>query len=249
MIDQRVPTARTAAPTGAGYRAEFQHDLRRLELDLQEMAVLSRNALQRAARALIADHQALAAAVVAGDDEIDRYYLDIERRVVSLLARQAPVAGDLRLLTAILHASLHLERIGDMAVNLARITEWASGVPRKQREVRHLEEMAQTSVWMVDLAMQAFRDRDADGCRRLPVIDGHVDELHRTMLIELATSPPLGRLDWGVHLYEAARHLERAGDHAVDIAEQVWFLVTGELVEFGGTARTPTPAGAPATSG
>jgi phosphate transport system protein len=249
MIDQRVPTAWSTAPVGPRLRAAFQQDLCRLELDLQDMAVLARNALQRAVRALIDDHQALAASVVAGDDEVDRRYLDIERRVIGLLARQAPVAGDLRLLTAILHVSLHLERIGDMAVNVARITQLATGMPRKQRVVRHLEEMAETSAWMVDLAMRAFRDRDADGCRRLPLIDDRVDELNRSMLVALAASAPLGRLEWGVQLYEAARQLERAADHAVDIAEQVWFLVTGELLEFGGTARTPMPASAPATSG
>jgi phosphate transport system protein len=249
MTDQRAPTARTAEPSGSASRAAFHYDLHELELDLQDRGVLARNALQRAARALVANYQALAAAVVAGDDEIDRRYLDIERRVLGLLARQAPVAGDRRLLTAILHVSLHLERIGDMAVNVARITQLASGMPRKQRVVRHLEEMAQTTIWMVDLAMQAFRDRDAGGCRRLPVIDGHVDEMNRSMLVAVAAAAPLGRLDWGVQLYEAAKQFERAGDHVVDIAEQVWFLVTGELIEFGGTAGTPTPASAPATPG
>jgi phosphate transport system protein len=168
--------------------------------------------------------------------------------VVALLVRQAPVAGELRLLTAILHVSLHLERIGDMAVNVARIAQLATGMPPKQHVVRHLEEIGETTAWMADLAMQAFRDRDAVGCRRLPLIDDRVDALNRSMLTALAAGTPLGRLDWGVHLYEAARQLKRAGDHAVDIAEQVWFLVTGELVEFGGTARTPGPASAPAAS-
>jgi phosphate transport system protein len=248
MIDQRASAAGPTEPSGSKFRAAFHHELRDLELDLQDMAVLARNGLRRAVRALVADDQALSAAVIAGDDEIDRRYLDIERRVVGLLARQAPVADDLRLLTAILHISLHLERIGDMGVNVARINQLASGMPRKQRVVLHLDEMAETSVWMVDLAMRAFRDRDADGCRRLPLIDDRVDDLTRSMLVALAASSPLGRLEWGVHLYEAARQLERAADHAVDIAEQVWFLVTGELVEFGGTAGTPRPAGAPATS-
>jgi phosphate transport system protein len=246
MGDQRHATARATGPSGSESRAAFHRDLHELELDLQDMAILARDALQRAARALLADHKALAVAVVAGDDEIDRRYLDLERRVVSLLARQAPVAGELRLLTAVLHASLHLERIGDVAVNLARLTELADRLPRRQRLARHLEEMAETAVRMVDLAMQAFRDRDADACRRLPLVDDRVDELHRTILVALVTSPQLGRLEWAVYLSEAARQLERAGDHAVDIAEQVWFLVTGELVEFGDAARTPRPGSAPA---
>jgi phosphate transport system protein len=97
-------------------------------------------------------------------------------------------------------------------------------------------------VWMVDLAMQTFRERDAVGCQRLPLIDDRVDELNRSMLTAvLASVEPFEHFEWGVHMYEAARQLERAADHAVDIAEQVWFLVTGELQEFGGAARVPAP--------
>jgi phosphate transport system protein len=163
--------------------------------------------------------------------------------VVGLLARQAPVAAELRLLTAVLHVNLHLERIGDMAVNVARLARLASGMPRKPSVMGHLEDMGQTAVWMVDLAMQTFRERDAAGCQRLPMIDDRVDELNRSMLTAmLATVKPFEQLEWGVHMYEAARQLERAADHAVDIAEQVWFLVTGELQEFGGAARAPSPA-------
>jgi phosphate transport system protein len=169
------------------------------------MGDLARAALERATRALTVDEQALCQAVVDADDEIDRRYLDIERRVVGLLARQAPIADQLRLLTAILHISLHLERVGDMAVNIARLVAMAAGMPRKPLVMAHLEDIGQTAEWMVDLAMQSFRERDAVGCQRLPPIDDCVDE------------------------------------HAVDIAEQVWFLVTGELQEFG-DARAPTPA-------
>jgi PhoU domain len=92
MIDQRASAAGPTKPSGPEFRATFHHELRDLELDLQDMAVLARNGLRRAVRALVADDQALSAAVIAGDDEIDRRYLDIERRVLGLLARQAPVA-------------------------------------------------------------------------------------------------------------------------------------------------------------
>ena len=207
------------------------------------MGDLARTALARATRALTVDDQALCQAVVDTDDEIDRRYLDIERRVIGQLARQAPVATELRLLTAVLHVSLHLERIGDMAVNIARLTRLAAGVPRKPPVAGHIEEMGQTAVWMVELAMQAFRERDAAGCQKLPLIDDRVDELNRSMLTAvLASVEPFEHFEWGVHMYEAARQLERAADHAVDIAEQVWFLVTGELQEFGGAARAPSPA-------
>jgi phosphate transport system protein len=243
MTAQRSSTAGPAEPHRSELRATFHRDVDRLEQDLQAMGVLAHEALRRAARALVTDDQALGQAVVDADDEIDRRYLDIERRVVGLLARQAPVAAELRLLTAVLHVNLHLERIGDMAVNVARLAQLASGVTRKPSVTGHLEEMGQTAVWMVDLAMQTFRERDAVGCQRLPLIDDRVDELNRSMLTAvLAAVKPFEHLEWGVHMYEAARQLERAADHAVDIAEQVWFLVTGELQEFGGAARAPTPA-------
>jgi Na+/phosphate symporter len=132
MTTQRSSTAGDAEPHSSAIRAAFHRDLERLELDLQAMGALARGALQRATRALIVHDQALSAAVVAGDDELDRRYLHIERRVIGLLARQAPVAAELRLLTAILHVSLHLERIGDMAVNIARLASW----PRARRASR-----------------------------------------------------------------------------------------------------------------
>ena len=169
-------------------------------------------------------------------------YLDIEHRVIGLLALQAPVAAELRLRTAVLHVNLHLERIGNMAVNIARLAQLAADTPRQPSVARHLQEMGRTAVWMVALAMQTFRDRDAEGCQRLPMIDDRVDELNRSMLAALlAAGEPFERLEWGVHMYEAARQLERAGDHTVDIAEQVWFLVTGELQEFGDTQCAPAP--------
>ena len=88
--------------------------------------------------------------------------------------------------------------------------------------------------------MQSFRERDTVGCQRLPLIDDRVDELNRSMLTAvLASVEPFEHFEWGVHMYEAARQLERAGDHAGDIAEQVWFLVTGELQEFGDAQRAP----------
>jgi phosphate transport system protein len=121
----------TAQQHGSELRAAFHRDVDHLERNLQAMGDLARAALERATRALTVDDQTLCQAVVDADDEIDRRYLDIERRVVGLLARQAPVAADLRLLTAILHVNLHLERVGDMAVNVARLARLAAGVPRK----------------------------------------------------------------------------------------------------------------------
>jgi phosphate transport system protein len=220
------------------YPDRFHDTLERLEVDVQAQGALVRVALARATRGLVTGDAALCGAVVAGDDEVDRRYLDIERWVVDLLGHHAPVASDLRLLTAVLHINLHLERIGDMAVNVARLGQVVAGAPRSGAWIRHLEQMSDSAVWMVELAMQAFGARDARGSQRIPALDDRVDELNRSLLAAmLAPSQPLDQLAWVVHLHDAGRHLERAADHAVDIAEQVWFLVTGELQEFDSAPR------------
>ena len=225
------------------YRDRFHDTLGHLETDIQAQGALVRAALARATRGLVTGNTALCGAVVAGDDEVDRRYLDIERQVIDLLGHYAPVASDLRLLTAILHINLHLERIGDMAVNVARLGQAVAGAPRSQRWTRHLEQMSENAVWMLELAMHAFGARDAPGSQRLPTLDAQVDEQNRSLLAAvLAPGQPLDQLTWVVYLHDAGRQLERAADHAVDIAEQVWFLVTGELVEFDSTPRVPATA-------
>jgi phosphate transport system protein len=163
--------------------------------------------------------------------------------VVHLLGHYAPVASDLRLLTAALHINLHLERIGDMAVNVARLGQVVADAPRNPMWTRHQEQMSERAVWMLELAMEAFAARDARGSQRLPTLDVLVDELNRSLLAGVvAPGQPLDQLAWVVYLHDAGRQLERAADHAVDIAEQVWFLVTGELVEFDSAPRVPTSA-------
>jgi phosphate transport system protein len=163
-------------------RDRFHDTLEHLEENLQAQAAVVRAALARATRGLVTGNTALCGAVVAGDDEVDRRYLDIERQVVDLLGHHAPVASDRRLLTAILHVNLHLERIGDMAVNVARLGQVVADAPRSRRWTRHLEQMSENAVWMLELAMQAFGARDAPGSQRLPTLDAQVDELNRSLL-------------------------------------------------------------------
>ena len=232
-----------AHPPSGPHRDCFHDSLERLETDVQAQGTRVRVALARATRGLVSGNAALCGAVVTADDEVDRRYLDIERQVIDLLGRHAPVATDLRLLTALLHVNLHLERIGDMAVNVAQLGQAVAAAPRSQRWTRHLEQMSEHAVWMVELAMQALATRDAPGSQQLPTLDDRVDELNRSLLAAvLAPSQPLDQLAWVVHLHDAGRQLERAADHAVDIAEQVWFLVTGELREFDSPPHVPTPA-------
>jgi phosphate transport system protein len=132
-----------------------------------------------------------------------------------------------------LHINLHLERIGDQAVNIAKIYRSIKDLPSSATIVAHLREMGDVVAPMIRTAMEAFSKRDLDLCLRLPEMDDPVDRLNLGMYKEVAmlASDPRA-LDWGLRMILVARQLERVGDHAVDIGEQVGFLLTGEFREF-----------------
>ena len=214
-------------------RHRFHQELSELELDLLQEGDVAAKAVERAVQALVHRDQKLAREVVAGDDEVDELYLDIERRILEVLALQTPVASDLRLVSAILHVNLHLERIGDQAVNVAKVALMTAELPRDDSILGHLQEMGEIVVRMVRAALDAFARRDLELCLQLPAMDDPVDMLNRGMyrkVVSLGNEPTL--LEWGIRMNVVARQLERVGDNAVDIAEQVGFLLTGEFREF-----------------
>jgi phosphate transport system protein len=214
-------------------RPHFHEALEETELRLLTLGELAGNAVQSSVEALLEHDDAGAARVVAGDDEIDEIYLELDNRLLSLLALQAPVAADLRLVSVIMHSSLHLERIGDQAVNVAKMYQVTRDLPPNATILQQIGEMGHIVVEMVRVAMDALKRRDLELCMRLPKMDDPVDRLNRNMHFEvakLADDPKA--LEWGMHMNLAARALERVGDNAVDIGEQVSFLVSGEFREF-----------------
>jgi phosphate transport system protein len=214
-------------------RRRFHDELHALEGDVQRTGVQARLLLEKALRTLARGDLVLCDEVIAGDDEVDRLYLDVERRILGLFALQTPVASDLRLLTALLHINLHLERVADQAVNLAKITKLVDGLPRDPNVVRQLEEMGAIALRMVWTAMEALARRDPELARKLPEMDDPIDRLNRGMLQQvLEASDDKQMLEWGIRMHVVSRQIERIGDNAVDIGEQVAFLVTGEFREF-----------------
>ncbi len=214
-------------------RAQFHEDLERMELDLLSLGELAGTAVQRAVASVVHQDEQKARQVIVDDDPIDEIYLRIDGGILQMLALQSPVAQDLRLVSAILHSCLHLERIGDQAVNIAKIQLATMELPGSDVMRQQLAEMGDLVVRMLRTAMEAFAKRDVDLCRQLPAMDDPVDRLNRRTHLEalkLADDPRA--LDWGLHMNLAARALERVGDNAVDIGEQVGFLVTGEFEEF-----------------
>jgi phosphate transport system protein len=214
-------------------RTHFHEELESLELDVLAMGELAERALGRAVGVLGDWEPVEADAITAHDDEIDDRYLSVERRWLELLALQTPVATDLRLLTAILHINLHLERIGDMAVNIVKIARETAALPANQTILAHLREMTDIVRPMIRTSLAAFVRRDLKLATSLPKLDDPVDRLNRNMYREVAAcagNEPM--LEWAVRMMIVSRQLERAGDHAVDIAEQVAFLLTGQFQEF-----------------
>jgi phosphate transport system protein len=214
-------------------RKRFHDELADLEGQLLRIGQLSESAVVKAVDALVRKDAALADTIVAGDDIVDAAYLDVEQRILGLLATQTPVASDLRLISAIMHTNLHLERVGDMAVNIAKITKATIDLPTSTTVLSHLQEMADIAAKMLRTAMDAFARRDARLAQELPQMDDPIDHLNRGMyreVVALAGNPK--ELEWGVQMHMVARQLERVGDNAVDIGEQVAFLLTGEFREF-----------------
>jgi phosphate transport system protein len=214
-------------------RQRFSEELRALEDEVQRTAAQAQLLLEQALQALLSGDLAICDQVVRGDDEVDALYLDVERRILHLFALQTPVATDLRLLTALLHINLHLERVGDQAVNLAKIAKLVDGLPQIPEVLRDLEEMGKLALGMVGTAMDALARRDVDLAQTLPELDDPIDRLNRGMMPKvLAAAGDKQMLEWGIRMYVVARQIERIGDNAVDIGEQVAFLVTGQFREF-----------------
>jgi phosphate transport system protein len=214
-------------------REHFHEQLERVELQLLSMGELASTAVQRSVEALIQHDDEAAQGVIRDDDPIDDLYLEIDHDVLEMLALQSPVASQLRLVSAILHSCLHLERIADQAVNVAKLYLATRDLPPSQTLLQQLDEMGSHVVNMIRTVMEALRTRDLELCFKLPKMDDPVDRLNRATHLEalkLADDPRA--LDWGLHMNLAARALERVGDNAVDIAEQVGFLITGEFREF-----------------
>jgi phosphate transport system protein len=214
-------------------REGFHQQLEKIELELLELGELAGTAVQHSVEAVVHRDEEKAKAVIVEDDPIDDLYMKIDGGVLELLALQSPVASDLRMISAILHSCLHLERIGDQAVNIAKIYLVTQGLPGSASMVQQVEEMGTLVVRMLRTVMEAFARRDLELCLQLQRMDDPVDRLNRATHLEalkLADDPRA--LDWGMHMNRVARNLERVGDNAVDIAEQVAFLVTGQFREF-----------------
>ncbi|MFL5932661.1 MAG: phosphate signaling complex protein PhoU [Gaiellaceae bacterium] len=214
-------------------RVTFQEELDQLEASLQEEGALVLRVLRGALNALGQRDVELADDVIAFDDDVDRCYVGIEEAIQSLLARQTPVATDLRLVLALLHMNLHLERMADYSVTIAKLTKLVADVEGDPMLMQTLQEMGDRAEEMIRVSLDAFASRDLAAAESLVDLDELIDRSNRRFVervVEVVGEP--GLREWVLRMVIVSRTLERIGDHAVDIGEQVSFLLTAEFREF-----------------
>jgi phosphate transport system protein len=208
-------------------------ELERLTLGGLEMVIQQ---FDRALESVSYQDVELAGMVVADDDRIDERYLEIHQGVLSLLARQAPVAGDLRIVAALLHIIRCVERMGDQCVNIAKLVGLSGHEAPKDRDILDtIERMGQLARSQVSQAKEAFATRNVALAQDLVRLDGEINRLNREIFNRaVEVGDDLAVREWAMFMILVARCLQRVAGNTVDIAEQTVFVVTGLFREFPG---------------
>ena len=223
-------------------RHEFHRELQRLEARLQFESDLVMRSLRLALTALDDSDDEAAEEVIRFDDQVDAVYLEIEQGIQDLLATQTPVASDLRLVLSILHVNLHLERMADYCVTIAKLVKLTEIPPEVAGLIEAFEAMGSRAEEMIRVAVDSFAARDVARAESLVELDELIERANNHVLDEVyMIADDLEVRRWSLRMLIVSRCLERIGDHAVDIGEQTAYLVTGEFREFTDASR-PSPA-------
>src|ERR1700754_3703231 len=215
-------------------RIGYQEELQALEASALGGLDLVSAALSRTLEAVEHQDVELAQLVVADDDRIDGRYLEVHQSLITLLATQSPVATDLRLISALLHVLKNIERMGDQCVNICKVIPLTGNEPPADEEmVRRILTMGKQTRTLITQSKRAFQERDVEMARDLVRQDDVVDNLNRECFhLALEIGDDADKREWAMTMLLAARAIERIADNAVDIGEQVAFVVTGLFREF-----------------
>ena len=210
-------------------RHQFRETLKELERQALGGMDLVISQLDRALESISYQDVELAGMVLADDDRIDGRYLEVHQGLLSLLARQTPVATDLRIVAALLHIIRCVERMGDQCVNIAKLVPLSGYEAPKDKDILDaIERMGQLARAQVSQAHEAFASRNVELAQDLVRQDAEVNRLNREIFRRaVEVGDDLDVREWAMFMILVARCLERIGDNTVDIAEQVVFVVTG----------------------
>lgn len=215
-------------------RKHYQEELAGLEQRTLEGLDMVIAALDRTLEAVEQQDAELASLLIADDDRIDGRYLEVNQSILTLLATQAPVATDLRLISALLHVIHSVERMGDQCVNIAKVIPLTGNeAPQRPEMVDRIVRMGQQARSMLSQAKKAFENRDVGLAHDLVQQDDLIDELNKECFqVAVQVGDDADIREWAMTMMLVARAIERIGDNAVDIGEQVAFVVTGLFEEF-----------------
>lgn len=227
-------------------RENFRQELKDLKA---EVLLIGRRVVEQtsaAVRALVESDLSIAEQVIAADDELDRRTLAIEEHALEVMATQFPVARDLRLLHSLTYIALHLERMGDLAVNVAKAARRTADRHGPQTLYDLIQAQGNLVHRVLEACLEALERNDIELARKLPELDEPIDHLFKQFFRELARLQDEEDIEWASSMVLAARYLERIADNAVDIGERTHYLLTGsfELGSDGDPAGPDTSASA-----
>lgn len=210
-------------------RKTFHQKLDELYLDVLKMANITVDIVEKTRSAFAGLDKEAAQAIIDGDDEVDDFVVKIEESGIELLARQAPVAIDLRRIIVIMRLSQHLERVADLCVNISKAIVNMEGYKLTPWIAENMDEMFKRSTSMLVRAVESFKERDEDKAIELHRMDDTVDRINRNFLT-MTNKESEEEIELIIRIVMVARFLERIADHAVDMGEEVRYMVTGEFV-------------------
>ena len=215
-------------------RTEYIEELATLEASALGGLDMVNTALGRTMEAVEHQDVELAQVVIADDDRIDGRYLEVHQSLITMLATQSPVATDLRLISSLLHVLKSIERMGDQCVNVCKVIPLsANEAPADAEMVKLILTMGGHTKTLISQAKRAFEERNVEMAQDLVRRDDVVDNLNRECFhLALAIGDDADKREWAMTMLLAARAIERIADNAVDIGEQVAFVVTGLFREF-----------------
>ena len=211
-------------------RSAFQDELDGVTSTLVELSEIVSDAIEKATHALLTANLQEAEAVIAADDRVDNLQHELDARIIDIIARQQPVASDLRALVTALRMSADLERMGDMAHHVAKITRLRhpnGAVPSEL--LLTIEEMGKVAKVIADKAGKVIGSRDVDQALEVERDDDEMDKLHRKLFTTLLSDDWKHGTETAIDITLIGRYYERFADHAVSVARRVYYLVTGKF--------------------
>ena len=242
MSDQAP--ARPEPEIHADIRSSFHKQLDEIRESIAKLSANVTESIPRATQILLAQDLEGAEYMILGDDEVDARSLELEERCYSVLALQAPVAGDLRQMVSALRIIAEIERSADLAVNICKAARRIYGHQLDPRLRGIIQKMGDQAHHLFKEATEAYLNSDATRAAALTDMDGYLDDLQRQFVQTIYDTTDKIDLPVAVQLAVVARFYERIGDHAVNMGERVRYVVTGWVPEHDGAARFATRAAA-----